>query len=69
MKKIRAVGLIPTRLGSQRLPQKALLDINNLPLIIHTYRRAELSKLLDDDFKVSKSIFVFSYIIMFVVFV
>ncbi len=48
MKKIRAVGLIPTRLGSQRLPQKALLDINNLPLIIHTYRRAKLSKLLDD---------------------
>ena len=46
MKKI--LGLIPTRLGSTRLPQKALLEINKLPLIIHTYRRAKLSKLLDD---------------------
>ena len=47
MKK-KVIGLIPTRLGSTRLPQKALLEINNLPLIIHTYRRAKLSKLLDD---------------------
>ena len=45
----KVIGLIPTRLGSTRLPQKALLEINNLPLIIHTYRRAKLfSKLLDD---------------------
>ena len=49
MKK-KIVGLIPTRLGSTRLPQKALLEINNIPLIIHTYRRAKLSKLLDDVF-------------------
>tara|TARA_Y100000816_G_scaffold282590_1_gene258468 strand:- start:214 stop:969 length:756 start_codon:yes stop_codon:yes gene_type:complete len=49
MKK-KIIGLIPTRLGSTRLPQKALLEINNLPLIIHTYRRAKLSKLLDDVF-------------------
>lgn len=47
MKK-KILGLIPTRLGSTRLPQKALLEINKLPLIIHTYRRAKLSKLLDD---------------------
>ncbi len=48
MKKIKVLGLIPSRLGSQRLPQKALLPINNLPLVIHTYRRAKLSKKLDD---------------------
>ena len=48
MKKSKVIGLIPTRLGSKRLPQKALLPINNLPLIIHTYRRAKLSKKLDD---------------------
>ena len=47
MKK-KIIGLIPTRLGSTRLPKKALLEINNLPLIIHTYRRAKLSKLLDE---------------------
>ncbi len=48
MKKIKVLGLIPTRLGSTRLPQKALLPINDLPMIIHTYRRAKLSKRLDD---------------------
>ena len=45
---MKVIGLIPTRLNSLRLPQKALLPINNIPLIIHTYRRAKLSKLLDD---------------------
>ena len=44
MKKILA--LIPTRLNSRRLPAKALLPINNLPLIIHVYRRTILSKKL-----------------------
>ena len=38
-----AIGLIPTRLNSTRLPQKALLPINNIPLIIHTYKRAGLT--------------------------
>ena len=47
MKK-RILGLIPTRLGSKRLPAKALLPINNFPLIIHVYKRALLSKQLDD---------------------
>ena len=42
------LGLIPTRLNSTRLPQKALLEINNIPLIIHTYKRAKMSKKLDD---------------------
>ena len=47
MKK-KIVGLIPTRLHSSRLPQKSLLSINKLPLIIHTYRRAKLSRMLSD---------------------
>lgn len=44
----KVLGLIPTRLGSVRLPAKALLPINNYPLIIHVYKRAKLSKKLDD---------------------
>ena len=32
---MKAIGLIPTRLNSTRLPQKALLEINNIPLVIH----------------------------------
>ena len=46
--KNKALGLIPTRLGSKRLPAKALLPINNYPLIVHVYKRALLSKSLDD---------------------
>ena len=45
---MKVIGLIPTRLGSTRLPAKALLPIGNLPLIVHTYRRSKLSKKLDE---------------------
>jgi 3-deoxy-manno-octulosonate cytidylyltransferase (CMP-KDO synthetase) len=44
----KVVGLIPTRLNSRRLPKKSIRIIGNLPLIIHTYRRASLSTKLDD---------------------
>jgi len=44
---MKVLGLIPSRMGSTRLPEKALLPISGLPLVIHTYRRAKLSKLLD----------------------
>jgi len=47
MKKSKIVGLIPCRLNSSRLPKKALLDIDGLPLIVHTFKRAKLSKKLD----------------------
>ena len=47
---MKVLGLIPTRIGSKRLPSKPLLKIQNIPLIIHTYKRAKMSKLLDDVF-------------------
>ena len=46
MKK-KILALIPTRLNSKRLPAKALLPINGLPLIIHVYNRSLLSKKLN----------------------
>ena len=49
-KKVTVVGLIPTRLNSSRLPQKTLLLIHKIPLVVHTYKRAKLSKKLDDLF-------------------
>lgn len=58
--KYNIVGLIPSRLKSRRLAYKALLPINDMPLVIHTFRRAKLSKLLDyvsiccDDDKIVK---------------
>ncbi len=45
---MKVIGLIPTRLGSTRLPAKALLELGGMPLIIHTYKRSKLSKKLDD---------------------
>ena len=48
MKKI--IGLIPTRLESRRLPGKALLDLDGLPMIIHTAKRAMLSSSLKEVF-------------------
>ena len=39
--------IIQARLGSKRLPAKALLPISGLPLVVHTYRRANLSKYLN----------------------
>ena len=45
---MKVLGLIPTRIGSTRLPSKPLLEINGIPLVIHTYKRAQLSKKIDD---------------------
>ncbi|MEZ9543751.1 3-deoxy-manno-octulosonate cytidylyltransferase [Vibrio sp. 10N.286.48.C11] len=42
------VGLLPVRLESSRLPGKALKDIEGMPAIIHAYKRASLSKMLQD---------------------
>ena len=45
---MRKIILIPTRINSKRLPAKALLEIENIPMIIHTYKRSCLSKLKDE---------------------
>ena len=45
MKK-KILGLIPTRLNSTRLPQKALLEIKNIPLVVHTFK---ISKFFSPD--------------------
>lgn len=45
---MKTVGIIPVRLESSRLPGKALVDICGLPMIVHTFARAKMSKALDD---------------------
>ena len=42
------IGLIPSRLNSKRLKHKPLLNIDGLPIIVHSYKRSKLSKKLDD---------------------
>ena len=41
------LGLIPSRLNSKRLKKKPLLNIDGLPIIVNTFKRAMLSKKLD----------------------
>lgn len=43
----KIIGLIPSRLGSKRLPGKALAEIADIPVIVHVAKRSQLSKLLD----------------------
>ena len=45
---MRVIGLIPSRLNSTRLLSKALLMIDDLPLIVHTMKRAQLAEVLDE---------------------
>ncbi len=44
----RVVGIIPSRLQSSRLPQKALVDICGLPMVVHVYHRCRLASSLDE---------------------
>ena len=37
--------IIPTRLGAKRFPNKPLVQINDLPMIIHVLNRAKESKI------------------------
>jgi 3-deoxy-manno-octulosonate cytidylyltransferase (CMP-KDO synthetase) len=47
---MNAVGIIPVRLESSRLSNKAILDICGLPMFVHTCKRALLAKTLDEVF-------------------
>jgi len=44
----RTVILIPSRLNSKRLKNKPLLEIDNFPLVVHTYKRAMMSKICSE---------------------
>ncbi len=45
MSKTRNLVLIPARMASTRLPDKPLLDIAGLPMIVHVLRRAEAAEI------------------------
>ena len=44
----KILALIPARLNSKRLPNKVVLLIEKLPIIIHVYRRALRAKKIND---------------------
>ncbi len=45
---MKVIGVIPSRLKSTRVPNKPLVDICGLPMIVHVYKRACFSNILDD---------------------
>ena len=45
---MKVVGIIPARLKSTRLADKALIDLEGLPMVVHVLKRAELSTALDE---------------------
>jgi 3-deoxy-manno-octulosonate cytidylyltransferase (CMP-KDO synthetase) len=45
---MRFIAILPVRLESTRLPNKALKVIENIPAIIHAYKRTSLSKYLSE---------------------
>ena len=47
-RKPTSVAIIPARLESSRLPNKPLLDIAGLPMIVHVFKRCLMAKSLDE---------------------
>ena len=45
---VKALGVIPARLGSTRLPEKILRSLNGKPMIQHVWERAKHAKRLED---------------------
>ena len=50
---MKVIGMVPARLESSRLPEKALIDILGIPMVIHTCKRVQLAKKLDDVYLVT----------------
>jgi 3-deoxy-manno-octulosonate cytidylyltransferase (CMP-KDO synthetase) len=48
MAKVKAIGVIPARLGSTRLPEKILREICGKPMIQHVWEQARGAKKLED---------------------
>ena len=52
---MKAIGMIPARLQSSRLPEKALIDIEGLPMVVHTCKRVQLAERLEEIYLVTDS--------------
>ena len=52
---MKIIGVIPSRLKSTRLPNKALIDIEGLPMVVHVFKRAQLCPVLEEVFVATDS--------------
>ena len=44
---MRAVAVIPARMGSRRLPAKVMADVHGEPLVVHVWRRVMAAERID----------------------
>ena len=51
----KTIGIIPARLKSTRLADKALIDLEGLPMVVHVFKRAQLAKTLSQVFVATDS--------------
>lgn len=45
---MRTVGMIPARMGSKRIPNKNIKELNSIPIIVRTLRNMQASKVFDE---------------------
>lgn len=62
---MKTLGIIPSRIGSQRLPKKPLLDICGKSLIQRTYESCKKSLLLDNIIVATDSEEIYNHVINF----
>lgn len=62
---LKAIGIIPARLNSTRLPRKMLADIAGRPLVYWTWRQASKAKLLDEVVVATESKEIFDAVVKF----
>jgi 3-deoxy-manno-octulosonate cytidylyltransferase (CMP-KDO synthetase) len=59
---MKAIGIIPARMGSSRFPGKPLAKIHGIPMIGHVYFRCKMSNLLDEVYVATCDIEIKQYI-------
>ena len=59
---MKTIGIIPSRLQSSRLPEKALADIGGLPMVVHVFKRARMAKSLDEVYVATDSQQIFNVV-------
>lgn len=59
---MKAIGIIPARMGSSRFPGKPLALIHGMPMLGHVYHRCKMSPILDEVYVATCDQVIFDYI-------
>jgi 3-deoxy-manno-octulosonate cytidylyltransferase (CMP-KDO synthetase) len=59
---MKTIAMIPARLDSERLPEKLMMDLGGLPIILRTYQNVVNSRLFDEVHVITDSQVIFNLI-------